>query len=74
MLTIFKTYTGKEVDFDRLKENNLSKKLNLGSRQLVFDDGSEMYLTDREFEELSLQIHRYYLARRMRLFDNTVFP
>lgn len=74
MLTIFKTTTGKEVDFERLKKQNLSKRPNLGSKQLVFDDGSEMYLTDAEFEEICLQVHNYYLARRKKLFDNTVFP
>jgi hypothetical protein len=76
MLTIFKTTTGKEVDIDRLKASDLSKKPNLGSRKLLFDDGSEMYLSESEFEEVAAQVHRYYLARRMkqRVFDNTVFP
>lgn len=74
MLMIFKTTTGKEVDIERLKKNNLSKMPNLGSRQLVFDDGSEMYLTDAEFEEVCLHVHNYYLARRKKFFDNTVFP
>jgi hypothetical protein len=75
MLTIFKTTTGKELDIDRLKSSDLSKKLNLGSRKLLFDDGSEMYLSESEFQEVAAQVYRYYLARRMkyRFFNNTVF-
>lgn len=61
---VLTTTTGKTVNVDKIKFDLVSRDKTKGDFHIIFDDDSEIYLTDNEYLELHRQCNEFRKASR----------